>query len=577
MYTFNELVKASKKKIESSEIKVCILGNCSTQFLSKAVKGYGAIENINLSVFEADYDQVIEQIINNDSEMYKFNADVIVIYLCTEKLYYDFCSDPEPETFANRQVELIKNYHEIISQNSSSKIIQFNFVQINDNILGNYGAKVKSSFIFQLRKLNYLLQELISEEKNVFPLDLLSIQEKIGYDQIFPEVQYYNAKLTIDLKYIPIVAYNIICIIKAMNGMIKKCLITDLDNTLWGGNVGDVDLGELEIGHVGSGEAFSEFQRYIKQLQKRGIMLAVCSKNNEERAKLPFNNLEDMELKLSDFLIFTANWEDKATNIKNIIKTLNISEDSVIFIDDNNFERNIVKQLVPNVSVPEMPDDPADYIRVLKEYNFFETSVYSDDDKNRTEQYRTEFKRKESLEQFTDYDSYLKSLEMQLTIENFKKIDYSRIAELSQRSNQFNLRTIRYTENDICHFAENDDYLTFEYTLKDKYGSYGLISVVIMKKIDDKTLFIDTWIMSCRVLKRGVGDCVVNSLIKSASKRGFSTIKAEYIPTKKNSMVKDIYSNYGFKKVSDNLFEIKVDDYKERSCYISENKMEVCT
>lgn len=575
MYLINELIKLSKKTIDSKPLKLCVLGNCSTQFLTKAIKGFGAAKGLNIVTFEAGYDQTEEEILNPDSEMYRFGPDIIVIYLCTEKLYEDFCKCGDPGCFAENTVSKIKIYHEKITANTGAKIIQFNFAEVNDNLFGNFSAKTRTSFIYQIRKLNYLIQELMSSESGVFPYDLLSLQARFGYEKIFPSVQYHSAKLTIGLDYLPYVAKGIVDIISAMNGQIKKCIIIDLDNTIWGGNVGDRDIGELEIGSIGRGHAFSDFQRYIKQLKKRGIMLAVCSKNNEDTAKRPFEELDDMELRLSDFIIFTANWKDKAANIKNIINVLNISPDTVVFIDDNRFERNAVKNLVPDVTVPEMPEDPADYVSFIRNCNYFEVASFSDDDKNRAELYQTEFKRKESISDFSDYDSYLKSLCMYAAVEPFSELRYKRISELSQRSNQFNLRTIRYTEDDIRRIAESEDHITLCFTLNDRFGSYGMISAVIMKKISDDTVFIDTWIMSCRVLKRGVEEFVINSIVKSAKENGYCFIEAEYIPTAKNLLVKSIYTDMGFDSIAVNRFRLNIADFKPLICNITDSAAEV--
>lgn len=575
MYLINELIKLSKKTIDSKPLKLCVLGNCSTQFLTKAIKGFGAAKGLNIVTFEAGYDQTEEEILNPDSEMYRFGPDIIVIYLCTEKLYEDFFKCGDPGCFAENIVSKIKIYHEKITANTGAKIIQFNFAEVNDNLFGNFSAKTRTSFIYQIRKLNYLIQELISSEIGVFPYDLLSLQARFGYEKIFPSVQYHSAKLTIGLDYLPYVAKGIVDIISAMNGQIKKCIIIDLDNTIWGGNVGDRDIGELEIGSIGRGHAFSDFQRYIKQLKKRGIMLAVCSKNNEDTAKRPFEELDDMELRLSDFIIFTANWKDKAANIKNIINVLNISPDTVVFIDDNRFERNAVKNLVPDVTVPEMPEDPADYVSFIRNCNYFEVASFSDDDKNRAELYQTEFKRKESISDFSDYDSYLKSLCMYAAVEPFSELRYKRISELSQRSNQFNLRTIRYTEDDIRRIAESEDHITLCFTLNDRFGSYGMISAVIMKKISDDTVFIDTWIMSCRVLKRGVEEFVINSIVKSAKENGYCFIEAEYIPTAKNLLVKSIYTDMGFDSIAVNRFRLNIADFKSLICNITDSAAEV--
>lgn len=575
MYSINELIKFSKKAIDSKPIKLCILGNCSTQFLTKAIKGEGIARKLNLVTYEAGYNQTTEEILNPNSEMYRFNPDIVIIYLASEKLYEDFCQCSNPDNFAENSISEIKAYHEKITENTNARIIQFNFAEISDQLYGNFSAKIKTSFIYQIRKLNYLLQELMSTKSGVFPYDLLSLQTYFGYDKIFPSVQYHSAKLTIGLDYLPFVSKGIVDIICAMNGKIKKCIITDLDNTLWGGNAGDCDIGELEIGSIGRGHAFSDFQRYIKQLKERGIMLAVCSKNNEETAKRPFEELDDMELKLNDFIIFTANWNDKATNVKNIISTLNISPDSVVFIDDNSFERNTIKSLVPEVAVPEMPEDPAEYVNFLKNCNYFEVASFSDDDKDRVSLYQTEFKRKESISDFSDYNSYLKSLCMYADAEAFNELRYKRISELSQRSNQFNLRTVRYTEDDIRRIAESENHITLCFSLNDKFGSYGMISAVIMDIISNDTVFIDTWIMSCRVLKRGVEEFVINSMVKSVVNKGYRFIEGEYIPTAKNILVKNLYENMGFHKIDENRFRLDTANFKPLMCNISDTSTEV--
>lgn len=570
MYTLNELIKASRAVSDGMTVRLAVLGNCSTQFITKAVRGCGIKRGINILTFESDYNQITEQIIDKKSELYSFEPDIVMIYMCSEKLYEEFCSDPEPESFAEKQLGLIRSCHKLIADRTSARVLQFNFAEINDGVFGNYGAKVRSSFIFQIRKLNYLLQELMADEKNVFAVDILSIQSETGYEEFFPRVQYHNAKLTVDLKYIPLLAKNIVDIITAMYGSRKKCVITDLDNTMWGGNAGDRDPGELEIGDSGRGHAFLEYQRFLRQLKNRGIILAVCSKNNEETAKLPFRCLDDMELRLDDFVLFAANWENKASNVKSMIASLNISPDSVVFIDDNSFERNNVRELVPGISVPELPDSPEEYVSALRQCNFFETSSYSAEDKARTEQYRTEFRRRTDISDFADYDDYLKSLEMKAKAEPFSKLMFARIAELSQRSNQFNLRTVRYTEEEISSIAVSPDHLTRCFTLSDKYGSYGMISAVIMKKLSSDTLFIDTWILSCRVLKRGMEEFIINTIVRAAAENGYRRIEAEYIPTPKNSMVRDIYDRYGFTRTGEGRYELIVSGFREYPCRISD-------
>ncbi len=316
----------------------------------------------------------------------------------------------------------------------------------------------------------------------------------------------------------------------------------------------------------------TNFQRWLKQLKEFGIILAVCSKNNEDTAKEPFEKHEEMVLRLDDISIFVANWEDKATNIKRIQESLNIGMDSIVFIDDNSFERNLVRQLIPDITVPELPEDPANYLEFLQSGNYFDTVSFSGESSDRTKLYKAEFERKKAEASFESIDDYLKSLEMVGQAQPFEESRYSRIAQLTQRSNQFNLRTIRYTEDEIRRIAESDNYITIDYCLRDKFGDHGLVGVIILEKRDTQELFIDTWLMSCRVLKRGMEEFIVNKLIETAKANGYKFVTAEYIPTPKNSMVKDIYSRMGFDSVGDGKYSVFIDNYKTNKTYIQEEK-----
>jgi FkbH-like protein len=378
--------------------------------------------------------------------------------------------------------------------------------------------------------------------------------------------------MTIAMDALPYVAKSVIDVIKAMNGQIKKCVICDLDNTLWGGVIGDDGMGGIEIGELGRGHAFTDLQRWLKQLKECGIILAICSKNNEDTAKEPFEKHDEMILRLSDISVFVANWDDKASNIRLIQETLNIGMDSIVFLDDNPFERNLVRQMIPEITVPELPEDPALYLQFLQEQNYFEVASFTGAGSDRTAQYQAEYERKKLEQTFESIDDYLKSLEMVGEAKPFEQVRFARIAQLTQRSNQFNLRTIRYTEDEIEKIAADDHYLTLYYTLKDKFGDHGLVSVVILEKKSDKELFVDTWLMSCRVLKRGMEEFTVNKIIETAKASGFEKLSAEYIPTAKNKMVKDIYKTFGFTEVDDGKYEITIADYKPRDVYIKESE-----
>ena len=574
MYSFKDLQKASRLKMDGKETKAAVIGNCSTQFFSAAVAGYCKLRGINISVFDADYNQVDEQLIDPDSDVYDFSPEYIIIFLASDKLYEEFLDlgTDDKEHFAENYISKIERYWNLAAKHSSARIIQPNFTEINDNALGSFSCKTSASFIFQLRKLNYLLSEKAAMYANVFTVDFLSLQIELGAENFRNAAFYYHAKMPIALPALPYAAKAVSDVISAISGNIKKCIITDLDNTLWGGIVGDDGPSNIEIGELGKGHVFTNLQKWLKQLKELGIILAVCSKNDEAAAKEPFISNSEMVLRLDDFSVFAANWDDKVSNIRLIQKTLNIGMNSIVFIDDNPFERNLVREMIPEIEVPELPEDPARYLDFLQSCNYFETASYTGAGSDRTKLYQAEFQRKKSEAEYESIDAYLASLEMVGTQHPFKPEEYSRIAQLSQRSNQFNLRTVRYTEDEIKRIAESDEYRTLSFSLRDKFGEHGLVAAVILKQTAPDTLFADTWFMSCRVLKRGMEEFIMNSLIGCAKAGGFSFVIGEYIPTKKNSQVKDIYPSMGFETYGENLYRIDVSKYSVKPTFIGEEQ-----
>ena len=572
MYSFKELRKHSKDQAEGEIKKLALLGNVSTQFLATAIRGYAFLEGLPLSVYDADYNQMEPQLLDPDSEVYCFCPDCILLWIATDKLYEEFL-DLSPEVrpeFAASVMSKIMMYWDLISQHSGANILQMNFTEIDDKALGNYSCKVGSTFAYQIRKLNFMLSESMATRRNVYPLDILSVQIQLGNGKFYDAPLYYNAKMNVSMNALPFVAKAVTDVLKALAGRIKKCVVLDLDNTLWGGIIGDDGVDNIEIGELGRGHVFTDFQRWLKELKECGIILCVCSKNDESTAKEPFEQHGEMVLRLSDIALFVANWDDKAANIRLIQKTLNIGMDSMVFIDDNPFERNLVRQMIPEIEVPELPEDPALYLGFLQEQNYFETASFTGTGSDRTKLYQAEFERTKLKVSFETIEGYLESLGMIGAAKPFEESKYSRIAQLTQRSNQFNLRTVRYTEADIQSMAHDPDYVTLYYTLKDRFGDHGLVGVVIMKKKNGDELFIDTWLMSCRVLKRGMEEYIVNCLIREARKLGYKRVYGEYIQTAKNSMVKDIYKEMGFEEISENNYVVDVDKYKENKNYIKE-------
>lgn len=553
--------------------RFALLGDCATQLLATAIRGYALEMNLPLRVFEADYDQIDAQLMDTGSEFYAFAPETVLLYRCTEKLYERFVRTPldARAAFAETEIEKIRAEWARVQHGTKADILFFAFLPMDDGVFGSYALREGSAFPYQLLKLNYLLAEAAREAGNVRLIDLEPIRAHMGYDAFHDPKLYAIAKMPISTQALSAVASRVVDAILARKGRFHKCAIVDLDNTLWGGVIGDDGLEGIQIGELGQGHAFTEFQTWLKELKNRGVMLAVCSKNDEANAKEPFLRHPEMVLKLDDFSAFVANWEDKASNIRRIQKELNIGLDSMVFFDDNPFERNLVRTMLPEVEVPELPEDPAEYTAFARMQNLFDTNSYSDEDRVRTERYLAEKSRTELSAGIDNYDDYLKALGMKAVCAPFDAFHIPRIAQLTQRSNQFNLRTVRYSEQEIEEIAANPRYITRYYTLRDRFGEHGLIAVVILEKRENE-LFVNEWLMSCRVLKRGMEQFIADSILRAAREAGVARVVGEYIPTPKNAMVKDLYASMGFRPLGDGLYEARVDDYRNHQTFITEEE-----
>lgn len=571
MLSFTQLRKNLRKNFNNcATVKVAVLGDTATQFLIQALRGAGFEQGFNLQIWEAEFNQIERQVFDSTSDLYQFNPEIVVVFYASHKLLakYNKLKPEQHIELANNHLKLIDDITNAVNAQLQSKIIYYNHTEINDSIFGNFANKIESSFLFQLRKLNYALMVFAAKHSNFYLCDISSLQNQFGKSIFFQPSIYVNTDTILSIDILPEVAVKTIDLIGAMYGKSKKCLILDLDNTMWGGVIGDDGLENIQLGSLGIGKAFTEFQCWIKKLKNRGIILAVCSKNTETIAKEPFEKHPDMVLKLDDIAVFMANWENKADNIRQIQSILNIGFDSMVFLDDNPFERNMVRENIPGITVPELPEDPAEYLEFLYHLNLFETITFSNEDAERTRQYQVEAQRTVIQKSFTNEDDFLRSLDMISLVEPFNKFNSPRVAQLSQRSNQFNLRTVRYTEADIEKATVSEDVFSFTFTLSDKFGDNGMICVIILKKANAETLFIDTWFMSCRVLKRGMENFVLNTIAKAAKEKGYAYLKGEYISSPKNEMVRNHYFHLGFKQLED-YWILNVTDYDVKKCFIT--------
>ena len=577
MKTFQELKKLAKHTpADLPMIKIALIGDTATQFLATAIRGTGVERGYQIDLFEAEYNQVERQFLDPSSELYQSDADYIVLFQSTHKLgeKHSLLSADQQETLAEERLAFIASICENPAL-ADKKIICLDYPEIEDTVFGSYATKVSSSLTYQVRKLNMGLMDLSQQYANLFICDIAGLQNKLGRNIMFAPNVYVSTEMVLSIDALPYVAGRVMDIVCATKGQFKKCLILDLDNTVWGGVIGDDGIEGIQLGHgLGIGKAFTEFQMWVKKLKQRGIIICVASKNNEETAKEPFEKHPDMVLKLEDIAVFQANWETKVDNIRTIQRILNIGFDSMVFLDDNPFERNIVRENIPGITVPELPEDPGEYLEYLYSLNLFETASYSQADKDRTKQYQVEAKRVSLQKTFSNEADFLKSLDMVSVVSGFNAFNTPRVAQLSQRSNQFNLRTVRYTEADIEAYGKDPDVIDLSFTLEDKFGDNGLIAVIIMKPQDAETLFVDTWFMSCRVLKRGMENFTLNTMVEAARQKGYKRIIGEYLPTPKNKMVEGHYPSLGFEQLEGTQYVLDVEQYQPRECYIREVKSE---
>ncbi len=564
--TFNELSKLARKHSASDKsLKLAVLGESSTQLLIKGLKGYSVHLGVDIRIYESDYDQLDLEISSTDSEFYKFNPDIVFLFYSAEKLHNAYLKLPfnAKTDLARTSLNRIKKQVSTIQEHfNKANVIISNYPEKTDLVFSNFANNTQLSWLYQVRSLNLQLMDLCQLQGKLFILDNASLAAHSGRKYSFDPKVYVKSDIITSLDYLPLLCYQLLNYIKTIIGKFAKCLILDLDNTTWGGIIGDDGVEKIHVGDYGIGKAFTLLQLWAKNLKDRGIILAICSKNTESVAKEPFLHHPEMVLRLEDISVFVANWENKADNIRYIQSVLNIGFDSMVFLDDNPFERNLVREMIPEIIVPELPVDPTEYIPYLETLSLFETNSYTALDNIRTKKYQEEAERKKEEANYHSITDFLSSLEMKAKVENFNKFNIPRVAQLSQRSNQFNLRTIRYQEEEVGKIAASEDYKSFAFSLADKFGDYGIISLVILEKTSRTEWFIDTWIMSCRVLKRDVEKFVLNQIVDFVQQADGDTIIGERIPTKKNELVKDHFKNLGFMEDKSKWY-LKVNNYTE--------------
>ena len=538
------------------EKKIAILGGSTTRDIRDILELFLLNYGIRPCFYESEYNQYYADGMFPNPALEEFHPDILYIHTSNRNIeQYPSLEDDRTLVTQKLQAEyerfqaLWEHLHAVYG----CPVIQNNFEPPLYRLLGNRDASDHRGRWNYIQRLNQMFYEYADTHQDFYIHDICYEAADYGLER-WSDPFYWNMyKYAMCVPAIPYTAFQLARIIKSIFGRNKKVLNLDLDNTLWGGVIGDDGPENIEIGQETSlGQTYAEFQDYLKQHKKLGVLLSVNSKNNEETA---LSGLEraDSVLKREDFVAFRANWEPKSHNLYATAEELKLLPESFVFVDDNPAEREIVRQEVPGAAVPEITK-VEEYIRVLDRSGFFEVTNFSEDDLKRNEMYLANEQRNRMQKNFSDYGDYLRSLEMKARIGAFDPAYFSRIAQLTNKSNQFNLTTHRYSQSEIEQIAADPQYLTLCGRLEDKFGDNGVVSIVIGRKEKD-VLHIELWLMSCRVLKRDMEYAMMDTLVKRCRDCEIRQIYGYFYPTAKNAMVKDFYALQGFEKLEEDVDE----------------------
>ena len=532
--------------------------------------------------YQSEYAQYWQDAMFPNPELEAFAPDLIFIHTTTRNITAfpkDLsASKEEVDTALEQQFQHFTQMWERIQSVYHCPIIQNNFELPLFRLLGNSEASNPHGTVNFITRLNCKFYEYAQSHTDFYIHDINYLSACYGLDAWSDPSYWYLYKYALCVPAIPDFAFSLNRIIQSIFGRNKKVLALDLDNTLWGGVIGDDGQEGIEIGQETSmGQAYDELQRYLKEQKKLGVLLTVCSKNEPENALLGLNHPNGV-LKPDDFVCIQANWDSKDQNILKTAQTLNLLPESFVFVDDNPAERAIVSGQIAGIAVPEF-DSVEECLMVLDRSGYFEVTTLSKDDANRNEMYRANVQRAQLQQSFADYTEYLHSLDMHASITDFDPISMQRIVQLTNKSNQFNLTTRRYTKSDMEAVAASPNHIRLCGRLRDKFGDNGIVSVVIGEQIE-QTLHIDLWLMSCRVLKRDMELAMLDELVAQCQARGIHTIIGYYYKTAKNAMVQNLYGSFGFTQTEafengDSTWTLSIDSYQPKNHVIQVNEKEI--
>jgi len=571
-YYINQ-AKIIKPENHKNKIRIAFVGSFTLNGFEETIQVQCNDEKINCITYNSPYNQFNQEILDENSNLYKFKPDIIFLLIdnrtILEKSFYfsNINSENEKKKYTDEKFNEINNLIKTFTKKSHSKIIITNFVIPTYTPLGIYESKIEYGIKEIIFELNKKLKELSRNIDSCYVYDFNSFVTKFGEKNIldYKKMNYGDIKINFDV--IPYLIYEFLGYVKPILGLNKKCIVLDLDNTLWGNIIGEDGFEGIKLGPYPEGRSFVEFQKVIKSLSENGIILAINSKNNQQDAMKAINEHPHMILREKDFSCIKINWNDKISNMREISNELNIGLDSIVFFDDDPVNRELLRMSIPEINTVELPKDPSTYAQILRNLNDFNTLKITKDDTHRKIMYKQEQNRQKLESSTENLNEYLKKLDIKIKIKLDDKFSISRISQLILKTNQFNLTTKRYQEEQIKEFVKDETMIVGCSEIEDKFGENGITNVFIIKTKPNEWI-IDTFLLSCRIMGRGIEEGIIGKILEIAKNKGIEKITATFIPTEKNKPAENFLKNYGFEKEKENWIfllknEIKIPDYLE--------------
>jgi len=551
-YYINQ-AKIIKSEIHNKKIRIAFLGSFTLNGFEETIQVQCNEEKINCITYNAPYNQFNQEILNKNSDLYKFNPDIIFFLIDNRTIldnlfYFPYeYSEEDRKKFAEEKYLEIENLIKTVTENIQSKLVITNFVIPTFSPFGIFESKMEFGLQDIIFDINKKLKELCKNHDSAYLFDFNSFVTKFGERNVLDYKKMFFGDIKISFDIIPYLIYEFVGYLKPLLGLNKKCIVLDLDNTLWGGIVGEDGFEGIKLGPDPTGRSFVEFQKVLKSFLKRGIILAINSKNNLEDAMKVIKEHPHMVLKEEDFACFKINWNDKIANMRDIANELNIGLDSLVFFDDDPVNRELIRMSIPEIKIVDLPQESSSYALILRNLNDFNVLKITDDDSKRAKMYRQERERHVFESKTKNLDEYLKKLDIRVKVRLADEFSIPRISQLTLKTNQFNLTTKRYQEEEIKKFTKDDKMIVGCAEVEDKFGESGITNIFIIKKNSEEWI-LDTFLLSCRIIGRGIEDGILGKIIEMAKKDGVKKIKAQFIPTQKNKPAENFLSDNGFQK-----------------------------